>query len=70
LALLRLTHAAADVFPPLKGATGGALHIVDMVTGRFDSKVKSPRIDCDSAIQLQQSRSGFSGMRHSNIFLT
>jgi hypothetical protein len=30
-ALLRLTHAAADVFPPLKGAVGGALHIIDIV---------------------------------------
>lgn len=38
LALLRLTHAAADVFPPLKGAAGVALHISDMVTVRYNLK--------------------------------
>ena len=31
LALLRLTAAAADVFPPLKSAAGGALHIAELV---------------------------------------
>jgi hypothetical protein len=31
LALLRLTSATADVFPPLKSAAGGALHIAEIV---------------------------------------
>jgi hypothetical protein len=31
LALLRLTAATADVFPPLKSAAAGALYIVDTV---------------------------------------
>jgi hypothetical protein len=29
--LLKLTIAAADAFPPLKSAAGGALHIIDLV---------------------------------------
>jgi hypothetical protein len=45
LALLRLTYAAADVFPPLKSAAGGALHIVDMVTVRFDSTLTSSHVE-------------------------
>lgn len=32
LVLLRLTHASADVFPPLKSAAGGALHIIELVS--------------------------------------
>jgi hypothetical protein len=31
LALLKLTRATADVFPPLKSAAGGALHIAEIV---------------------------------------
>ena len=31
LTLLRLTSTSADVFPPLKSATGGALHIAEIV---------------------------------------
>ena len=30
-ALLKVTHAAADAFPPLKSAAGGALHIAELV---------------------------------------
>jgi hypothetical protein len=30
-ALLKLTSASADAFPPLKSAAGGALHIVEIV---------------------------------------
>lgn len=32
LVFLKLTHAFADVFPPLKSAAGGALHIVESVS--------------------------------------
>lgn len=32
--LLKLTDAAADAFPPLKSAAGGALHIIEMVKVR------------------------------------
>jgi hypothetical protein len=32
LVLLNLVYAAADVFPPLKSAVGGALHITGLVT--------------------------------------
>jgi hypothetical protein len=35
LALLKLVHATADVFPPLKAAVGGALHIAELVTVRL-----------------------------------
>lgn len=31
LVFLRLTHTSADVFPPLKSAIGGALHIIELV---------------------------------------
>jgi hypothetical protein len=34
-ALLKLTVAAADAFPPLKSAAGGALHIIDLVKVRL-----------------------------------
>jgi hypothetical protein len=34
LQLLRLTAASADVFPPLKSASGGALHIAEIVLVR------------------------------------
>lgn len=34
VALLRAIHASADAFGPLKGATGGALHIIDQVSVR------------------------------------
>jgi hypothetical protein len=30
-ALLKLTSASADAFPPLKSAAGGALHIAEIV---------------------------------------
>ena len=30
-ALLKFTSAAADAFPPLKGAVGGALYITEIV---------------------------------------
>ena len=32
LALLKLTYASADIFPPIKGAAGCVLNIVDIVT--------------------------------------
>jgi hypothetical protein len=38
-ALLKLTGASADAFPPLKSAAGGALHIVEMVSVRFISEL-------------------------------
>jgi hypothetical protein len=38
-ALLKLTSASADAFPPLKSAAGGALHIVEMVSVRFLSEL-------------------------------
>jgi hypothetical protein len=31
LALLRLARDSADIFPPLKTAAGGALHIAELV---------------------------------------
>jgi len=31
LALLRVTAASSDWFPPMKGAAGGALHIAELV---------------------------------------
>ena len=34
-ALLKLTYAAADAFPPLKSAAGGALHIAELVKVRI-----------------------------------
>jgi hypothetical protein len=34
LALLKLTDASADAFPPLKAAASGALYIADMVMVR------------------------------------
>lgn len=34
LAFLRLTYAAADVFPPLKGTVGAALYITELVSVR------------------------------------
>jgi hypothetical protein len=33
-ALLKLTSATADAFPPLKSAAGGALHIAELVVVR------------------------------------
>jgi len=33
--LLKLTAVSADAFPPLKGAAGGVLYIVDLVKVRF-----------------------------------
>lgn len=35
LLILRAVAAAADAFPPLKSAAGGALHIVDLIQVRF-----------------------------------
>jgi hypothetical protein len=34
-ALLKLTSATADAFPPLKSAAGGALHIAELVVVRI-----------------------------------
>jgi len=34
-ALLKLTSATADAFPPLKSVTGGALHIAELVVVRI-----------------------------------
>jgi hypothetical protein len=34
LQLLRFTSASADVFPPLKSAAAGALHIAEIVSVR------------------------------------
>lgn len=34
VALLKAVHSSADALPPLKGATGGALRIVELVSVR------------------------------------
>lgn len=34
VALLKAIHSSADALPPLKGATGGVLHIVELVSVR------------------------------------
>ena len=40
LALLKLTSASADVFPPLKSAAGGALHIAEIVVVRLYARLQ------------------------------
>jgi hypothetical protein len=39
LALLRLTEASSDCFPPLKSAAAGALHIVELVKVRIHANL-------------------------------
>ena len=55
LALLRLTSASADVFPPLKSAAGGALHIVEIVVVRLCARLQPRRVLTFSPeIQIKQ----------------
>jgi len=44
LALLRLTSVSADVFPPLKGAASGALHVAEIVVVRLCARIQPRRV--------------------------
>jgi hypothetical protein len=44
LALLRLTSASADIFPPLKSGGGGALHIAEIVVVCLCARLQPRRL--------------------------
>ena len=54
-ALLKLTSATADAFPPLKSAAGGALHIAELVVVRI--YLCSPFVLLNVVLYAQQFKS-------------
>jgi hypothetical protein len=61
LQLLRLTHASADVLPPLKSAAGGALYIAELVSVHLCKVIDEHAFSVLDA-EIQDKQAGMAGV--------